>query len=185
MLLEITSFLLDIVVSLLAGACLLRLYMQHQKLPFSNPVGQFVFALTSWLVLPLRRVLPALGRWDTASAVAAYLVVWLKLLLLSLLISGIALNLVGLGLGAVFGLLRIAISALTGLLIVYAVASWLQSDSPMIDLLGKLCAPLLRPLRRVLPLVGGIDLSPLALLVLLQVATRVLAYLQTRVIGLL
>lgn len=84
-----------------------------------------------------------------------------------------------------FALLRLAISALTGLLIVYAIASWLRSDSPMIDLLERLCAPLLRPLRRVMPLVGGIDLSPLVLLVLLQVLTIVLAHLQASVIGLL
>ncbi|MGY8903021.1 MAG: YggT family protein [Burkholderiales bacterium] len=185
MLIQITSFLLEIAASLLASACLLRLYMQYQKLPFGNPVGQFVFALTNWLVLPLRRLLPAVGRWDTASAVAAYALVWVKLLLLSLLVSGFAVNPLWLSLGAVFALLRLAISALTGLLIVYAIASWLRSDSPMIDLLERLCAPLLRPLRRVMPLVGGIDLSPLVLLVLLQVLTIVLAHLQASVIGLL
>ena len=62
MLYQITSFLLDIVVGLFAGACLLRLYMQLQRVPFGNPVGRFVFAVTDWLVLPLRRVLPAVGR---------------------------------------------------------------------------------------------------------------------------
>ena len=54
-------------------------------------------------------------------------------------------------------------------MIVYAILSWVQADSPMADVIDRLCAPLLRPFRRVIPLVGGIDLSPLALLVLLQV----------------
>jgi YggT family protein len=69
MLIQIASLVLDVVVGVLAGACLLRLYMQLQTIPFSNPIGRFVFAVTDWLVLPLRRVLPAVGRWDTASLV--------------------------------------------------------------------------------------------------------------------
>ena len=77
MLYQIISLLLEVATGVLAGACLLRLYMQYQRIPMSarsgNPLGRFVFALTDWLVLPLRRVLPALGRWDLASLVAAYL----------------------------------------------------------------------------------------------------------------
>ncbi|HWP13222.1 MAG TPA: YggT family protein, partial [Ramlibacter sp.] len=70
---QIISFLLDVAIGLLGGTCLLRLYMQHQRISFKNPVGRFVFALTDWLVLPLRRILPSMGRWDTASLVAAFL----------------------------------------------------------------------------------------------------------------
>src|SRR5215216_4906743 len=69
---QIISFLLDVAAGLLGGACLLRLYMQYQRVPFGNPVGRFVFAVTDWLVLPLRRILPAIGRWDTSSAVSVY-----------------------------------------------------------------------------------------------------------------
>ena len=58
MLYQIASFLLDVVGGLLTGACLLRLYMQWQRVPFSNPVGGLVFALTDWLIMPLRRVIP-------------------------------------------------------------------------------------------------------------------------------
>jgi YggT family protein len=63
--------------------------------------------------------------------------------------------------------------------IVYAVLSWVRADSPIVDVIDRLCAPLLRPWRRMIPLVGGIDLSPLAFLVALQVAAIVLASLQT------
>ena len=79
---------------------------------------------------------------------------------------------------ALFGLLRLVISALTGLVIVYAILSWVRADSPIVDVIDRLCAPLLRPWRKLIPLVGGIDLSPLAFLVVLQVAAIVLAYLQ-------
>src|SRR3954463_13349490 len=71
---QIVSFLLDVAAGLLGGACLLRLYMQFQRIPFGNPVGQFIFALTNWIVLPLRKVLPPVKRVDTASVVAVYLI---------------------------------------------------------------------------------------------------------------
>jgi YggT family protein len=175
---QIISFLLDVAVGLLGGACLLRLFMQHQRVSFKNPVGSFVFALTDWLVLPLRRILPAVGRWDTASLVGAFLLELAQFALLWLLAGRLG------GFGAVpllalFGLLRLVISALTLLVIVYAIASWVRADSPILDVIERLCAPLLRPWRRIIPLVGGIDLSPLAFLVALQVAAIALTYLQS------
>jgi YggT family protein len=175
---QILSFLLDVAAGLLGGACLLRLYMQYQRVPFGNPVGRFVFAVTDWLVLPLRRVLPSIRRWDTASLVAAFLVELLQFGLLWLLAGGGG-GLAALPLLAIFGLLRLVISGLTLLVIVYAVMSWVQADSPIVDVIDRLCAPLLRPWRKLIPLVGGIDLSPLAFLVALQVVSIVLAYLQS------
>src|SRR6476646_4110383 len=71
---QIFSFLLDVIAGLIGGACLLRLYMQYQRVPFGNPIGRFLFALTDWLVLPLRKVIPAIRKVDTASLVGAYLV---------------------------------------------------------------------------------------------------------------
>ncbi|MBA2964138.1 MULTISPECIES: YggT family protein [Ramlibacter] len=174
---QILSFLLDVVAGLLGGACLLRLYMQRQKVPFGNPIGRFVFALTDWIVLPLRRVLPPVARWDTASLVAAYLIELVQYLILWAVI-GFALESVFLL--ALVGLVRLILSALTALVLVYAILSWVQSDSLMTDLIDRLVAPLLRPFRRVIPLVGGIDLSPLALLVLLQVLSMVLTALVGR-----
>jgi YggT family protein len=174
---QILSFLLDVVAGLLGGACLLRLYMQRQKVPFGNPIGRFVFALTDWIVLPLRRVLPPVARWDTASLLAAYLIELVQYLILWAVI-GFALESVFLL--ALVGLVRLILSALTALVLVYAILSWVQSDSLMTDLIDRLVAPLLRPFRRVIPLVGGIDLSPLALLVLLQVLSMVLTALVGR-----
>ena len=170
---QIISFLLDVVAGLLGGACLLRLYMQYQRVPFGNPVGRFVFALTDWLVLPLRRVLPAAGRWDTASVVGVLLVELAQFALLWLLRGqpGEPAALLAI---ALFAVVRLVLSALMALVIVYAVLSWVGADSPIADVIDRLCAPLLRPFRKLIPLVGGIDLSPLALLVLIQIAIFVL-----------
>ena len=168
---QILSFLLDVAAGLLGGACLLRLYMQWQRVPFGNPIGRFVFALTDWLILPLRRVLPPMGRIDTASLVAAYLVEVLQYAILWAIVGrGDIVDVLVL---ALFGVIRLAISAMTALIIIYAILSWVQTDSPMADVVDRLASPLLRPIRRLIPLVGGIDLSPLVLLVLLQVLAMV------------
>jgi YggT family protein len=174
---QILSFLLDVAAGLLGGACLLRLYMQYQRIPFGNPVGRFVFALSDWIVLPLRKILPAMRRVDTASLVAAYLIELAQYALLWLF-AGASGAVEMLPVLSVFGLARLVISGLTGLVIVYAIMSWVQADSPIVDVIDRLCAPLLRPWRKLVPLVGGIDLSPLVFLVVLQVAAIVLAYLQ-------
>lgn len=179
---QIVSFLLDVVAGLLGGACLLRLYMQHQRIGFGNPVGRFLFALTDWLVLPLRRVVPAIGRWDTASAVAVYLVEVAQFLLLWLILGSLR-GIAMVPVLAFFGVLRLAISTTMAVVIVAAILSWVRADSPMGDLIERLAAPLLRPFRRFIPLVGGVDLSPLALLVALQVALIVLASVQQAVMA--
>lgn len=181
MLYQIISLLLEVSVGLLTGVCLLRLYMQYQRIPLStrsgNPLGRFIFALTDWLVLPLRRVIPAAGRLDTASLVAALLLQLLQFSLLWLL-GGMLANALSVLVLAVFGLARMAISGLSVLVIVYAVLSWVQSQSYLVDLLERLVMPPLMPIRRVIPLVGGVDLSPLVLLILLQIAAIVLGGLQ-------
>jgi len=177
MLYQIPSFLLDVIVGLLGGACLLRLYMQYHRVPFGNPLGRFIFAITDWIVLPLRRIVPSVKRWDLASLIAAWLLVLVKFLLLWLLIGNLG-RLATLPLVSLVGLMQLAVSGLTALLVVYAVLSWIPGASPMLlDLISRLAEPLVRPFRRFIPLIGGIDLSPLAAIVVLQVIAIVLSNL--------
>lgn len=185
MLYSIFSFVLDVMAGVLGGACLLRLYMQWLRVPFSNPLGQFAMALTNWLVLPLRRLLPSGFRVDVASVLGAYLVVFAQFGLLwtvSFMSSGHSGAMTAVPVLALFGVVRLALSGLTGLLIVYAVLSWVQTRSPLHDTVERLCVPALRPVRRFVPLVGGVDLSPLVLLVLLQIAAMVLSAMQMAVL---
>lgn len=172
---QITTFLLDVAAGLLGGACLLRAYMQHQHVPFNNPVGRFIFALTDWIVLPLRKMLPGYKRLDFASLLAAYLFELAQFIMIALMIGR---GFTAVPLLALFGLIRLVISGAMGLAIVYVILSWVNADSPMADVIDRLAAPLLRPFRKVIPLVGGFDLSPLALLVVLQVLLIVVANLQ-------
>lgn len=186
MLYQIISLLLEVVVGVVGGACLLRLYMQFLRIPMSarsgNPLGRFVFALTDWIVLPLRRVLPSVGALDTASLVAAFLLQLAKFTALWL-IAGAGGGLLVLPVLAVFGLLSMTISGLTVAVIVYAVLSWVPTSSVISGVMARLLEPLLRPIRRILPLVGGIDLSPLVLLLVLQIAAIVLGGLQAGILG--
>lgn len=185
MLYQITSLLLEVAAGLIASTCLLRLYMQYQRIPMSarsgNPMGNFIFAVTDWLVLPLRKVVRPLGRWDLASLVGAYLVELARFGLLWL-ISGLAGGPVPLLVYALFALVYLCLYGITVLVIAYAVLSWVQSDSAAGDLLQRLVMPVLNPIRRVLPLVGGIDLSPLVLLVIVQILLIVMGNVQAAVL---
>lgn len=186
---DIISFLLEVIPGLFTGTCLLRWYMQQQRIPMSarsgNPLGPFIFAVTDWIVLPLRRVLPAWGGWDWASLFAAYLGQVLKFLLLWAMNGAVTSGVSELVL-AVLGVLVVAVSSLKMLVLIYAIASWVASQSPAIYLLERLVSPLLMPIRRMLPLMGGVDLSPLALLLLLHITEMVLVgSVQPMVLGLL
>lgn len=180
MLFQIFSLLLQVAVGLVAGTCLLRMYMHLMRINMSaragNPLAPFVFAITNWLVLPLRRSVPAIGRLDTASLLAAYAVVLAKFVLLGLVMGHIP-YWIDLLVMSGLELLNITLSSLVGLVLIYAVLSWVRAGSDAGYALGQLVEPLLRPLRRVVPQVGGVDLSPLALLVLLQVLEIVLRHL--------
>ena len=178
---EMLSLVLQVVVGLLAGACLLRLYMQWHRIPLAskagNPLGPFIFTLSNWLVLPLRRILPALGRLDTASALAAYLIVLAKTALLVAL--GMGAGQVGVVLWlALLDVMGLCLSGLFGLVLVHVVLSWVRTDSPMADWVDRMVLPLLWPLRRLLPTLGGIDLSPVVLLLLIQLCEVVLRHLR-------
>jgi len=121
MLLQILSFLLEVAFGLLAGACLLRLFMQRWRVPFGNPAGRFVMAVSNWIVLPLRGALPSLAGWDSASLLAALLLALAHQLLLAgaaqLLGMAGPFHVVALLVFAVFDLLRLVLSGLFALLL--------------------------------------------------------------------
>lgn len=181
MLAEIVNFLMEVLSTLIGGACLLRMYMRWRTISMIGQVGRFVMALTDWLVKPLQRILPPTGRIDAASLLGAWLLKMLQyavFLLLTGLTSWALLPVL-----ALLGVVKLAASVATAVIIVAAVLSWTQNRSPISDVLDRLTAPLLAPLRRVVPLVGSVDLSPLIAVVVLQVLAMVLGALQARLLG--
>lgn len=174
---QMVNLVLEAVTGLVAGTCLLRVAMQAQRISFQQPLGRFVFAVTDWIVLPLRKVIPPLSRWDVSSLVAAWLIKVLHFLLLWLLM-GMHGQLGLLPLVSLVGLLQLAISAVSALVFIYAFMSWVQPHSPFMHVADRLVQPWLDPVRRVVPLIGGVDLAPLVLILVLQLAGMLLAGLQ-------
>jgi len=175
---DITRFLLDTIFTLFGAALLLRAWTQAVRLSPRNPLSQAIFQLTGWLVHPLRRVIPATGYIDWACLVATYAtaLVYLLLLLASVGVSPVAFLPMGF-VAALFTVVKWAFNVLVWVTIVSAVLSWVAPHSPMGAVLGTLVDPLLRPIRRVVPPLGGLDLSPLILLVVAQVIVIALSHL--------
>jgi len=173
---RVLFFLLETLFFFLIAAALLRAWMNHLRVQMSAQPGRLVIAVSDWLVQPLRRVLPASlakSRIDWGSLLAALLLAQAYAglsLLLHAWAGATAVNTVPvLLLLAGRMLLRVALQGLMILLLVYAVLSWVQPQSPVLGTLDRLCAPVLRPLRRWIPLVGGVDLSVLVAVILLQI----------------
>ena len=175
--LQMVSMVLDVLAGLVAGTCLLRFVMQWQRIPFQQPIGRFVFAVTDWLVMPLRKIVPTRSGWDVSSLLGAWLVKLLQFGLLWALAGGRG-ELAWLPWVSLLGLVQLVVSGLSAFVLILAVMSWVNPCSPLHALSDRLCAPFLRPFRRWIPLLGGVDLSPLALLLVLQMLGMVLAQLQ-------
>jgi len=170
---HVLIFLVDAVVSFFCTLFLLRFLMQVTRVSFAGQFGDFVVKLTNWAVKPLRRVIPGIGGMDWASLVAALaLQILLSALVVglagpSLAVDGGAMALMALWF-AVRTLLRLAIYIVIGALILQAVLSWINPHSPLAAPASQLTRPILDPIRRFVPLVAGIDLSPLVAILLLQ-----------------
>jgi YggT family protein len=167
------AFLIDVVFGLFTYALLLRLVMQIMRAPFRNPLGQSVMALTDWIVKPLRRVMPGLRGIDWASLIAAYLFQFAWLLALYFAFGrGYALFGPGipfLAVAAVIALVKALLWLTIIVVFAQAILSWVAPDGPLAGVLNALTFPLLRPVRRIVPLIGGtLDLSPLIVIVLAQ-----------------
>lgn len=167
-------FLLKSLAEFLSILLLMRFFMQLFRVSFSNQIGAFVVQLTNWLVQPLRRVLPGVFGLDLSTLLPAYLLqVIVVLAALSLnplpeiLMPGSLTFLVLVkGLQA---LLRTSIYLLIGLLILQAVLSWVNPASPVSRPINQITQVFLRPIRRVLPPIANIDLSPLVAILLAQI----------------
>ena len=175
MLNSIVLMVVQTIASLLAALCLLRAYMQWHsvRMGMGNAVAPWVMGLTDWMVLPLRRILPKVGRIDLGSVLAAFALMLVQGLIIALLF-GMGLNPVSLLLGALLDMLGLILSSLFWLLVIGIVVSWLRVDESTAYWIQSLVEPLLRPVRRFLPTVGGLDLSPMVVILLIKVLEMVL-----------
>ena len=174
---EAIRYIVDILLLLITLAFVLRLLFQWVRADFRDPMADAIVRVTNWLILPLRRVLPPIGKVDTATVVAVLLVAALR--------SFVMLAMAGAGFGDLGILLRITLLNLADMvlriylfaMLLYWVTTFISAGgyAPGLRLLAQLCEPILKRVRRIIPPIGQIDFSFLwvsiaigALLVLLR-----------------
>ncbi len=172
--------IVDSIAGVLGGVLLLRFWMQVVRVRPPMSIAQFIFQLTDWLVRPLRRVLPGVGGYDWASLIGACLVIVLAAAIDLAVMSRLTIEFV-----VLMSLLRFfewVFYGFMGLLIIEAIFSWVNPHAPLAPFVRALNDPLLRPLRRVVPPIGNIDVTPLVALILLRIALMLVTTLVTSVI---
>ena len=164
-------FLIDTVASLYILAVMLRFLLQWTQADFYNPVSQFLVKITHPALRVMRRFIPSMGRIDTASLVLA-LVLQIIANLTILALKGVSINVVALAVLSLTDLLKMLLDIFVYAIFAGAIISWFAPGtySGASSLLYSLTEPLLSVCRRIVPDLGGIDLSPLVALVLLQLA---------------
>ena len=171
MLAQIAHLLIETVFGFFVFLLLLRFHMQWLRAPFRNPIGQFVIALTNWIVLPARRVIPGLMGFDLATFLLAWLAQAFMLTLLLWVRGANLANAPGTATGLLFGLaaiglLQASLYLLIGVVLIQVLFSWFNPQVPIAPVLDALTRPFYAIFRRFVPPIGNVDLSPLFVLVL-------------------
>lgn len=167
MLSQMASLLVDVVAGFFVYTLLARFHFQWLRVPFRNPLGEFIVAVTNWMVAPARRVVPSLAGLDLASLLLAFAFQCAAIWALAA-IAGAQPEPGRLSALAAVTLLRYSLHILVFAIIVQAVLSWVNPYNEMAGIFNAVTRPFLAPIRRFVPAMGGIDLSPLVLLVILQ-----------------
>jgi YggT family protein len=166
------AFVLDAIFSIFILAALVRFWMQAFRAPARNPIAQFTMALTDWAVKPLRRVVPGVFNLDWASLIVAGAFEFVLQVLLLLIAGGSPIENPGVLSVLLFiafvKLVRLSIYVFMGAIIIQAVLSWVNPYHPVAPFFNALTNPFLRPVKRVIPPIGGVDISPVFVLIFFQ-----------------
>jgi YggT family protein len=169
---EIFTFIVDSIALLFAGFLLMRFWVQALRVRPPAQLAQAIYQITDWIVQPLRRILPGIGGYDWASIVATLMVGFLVSVLDIWLFQPV--SIINLIVIAGFNVIEWAVYGLIGCLVLEVILSWVNPYAPMAPFFRSLNEPILAPLRRAIPQIGGIDFSPLVALLAFQILLRVL-----------
>lgn len=170
-------YLISTLIDLMVVAILMRLLLQWVRADFYNPLCQFLVKITNPLVVPARRIIPSIGKLDTASVVVIVVLELIEIFVINILRDG-GLTTQYLLLFTFKKLLFILLITYFVLIIARVIVSWVaqQSRHPLIPLIYQLTEPVLKPISRIVPPISGIDLSPLIALIALQFLLRLLGW---------
>jgi len=179
---QIAQLLVETLFGVFIYVLLLRFYMQLLRVPFRNPIGQFVTALSDWIVRPARRVIPGLAGLDLATILIAWFAEALMLLLLYWLRGFSFADAPGIAAGKLFTvaaleLVRVSLYLLVGVVIVQVIISWVNPLAPLAPIFNALTRPFYAVFRRFIPPIGNVDLSPLFVLLIAQILLLLLVNL--------
>lgn len=154
---------------------LLRFWLPMLRADFRNPIAQGILRFTSPLVIPVRRIVPPIGRLDTSTIMVAYVLEFLLVLVL-LAIRGFSVDTLSIAITAFLELAILSLNLFFFVILIKVILSWVapHNYNPITALLNTMAEPVLRPFRRVIPAVGGIDISPIFAIILLKAAEIVL-----------
>lgn len=173
------TFIIDAIARLYILVLLLRLVLPWVRADFRNPLAQAILRLTSPLVVPLRRIVPPIGRVDTATVLIAYVIQYLTLVVI-ILIHGRTPQFAPVALLAIVELVILTVNLFVFAILIRVILSWVAPGTynPATAMITTLTEPVLRPFRRMLPSMGGLDLSPLFAMIILVALTILLGGLK-------
>ncbi len=174
---QIAGFLISVIFSMYIGAIIVRLLLGFARADFHNPLSQFIVKITNPVLVPLRRFIPAVGKVDTAAVLLAFGLTVLKVVLLSLIGYYAINNVPQLLFFSLGDFIKAIIYIYLFALIVHAVITWVGTPegNPFVPLLKSITNPIVNPIRKVVPMVGVMDFSPLVAILLLNVLLIIVA----------
>jgi len=159
---NVLTFLIHTLFSLYIGAVLLRIILSATRADFYNPISQFLVTITNPVLVPLRRILPSVGKIDTASWVLVFALKAVEITIL-LGIRGASIEPISLVVATILQVIIALVTLFLYAIIIRAILSWFggayQQQNPMLSILNSITEPVLRPLRKLIPQVGMFDLS--------------------------
>ncbi len=187
---QIFVFLLDTTLGLFSLALLLRFYFQLLRVPYYNPVSQFLIAVTDFIVRPARRIIPGWAGIDLSTLMLAWL---LECVVVSIVYvmqgynfeSNIIASSGVIGLLGIVEIIKTTLYIVLLMIIVQAVLSWVNPNSPLAPLLDSFTRPFLAVFRKNIPPIANVDLSPLFVLILIQVLLMIVAGINTEIAAML
>jgi YggT family protein len=164
-------FLISTFAQLLLFVMLLRFWLPFLRADFRNPIAQGILRITSPLVIPVRRIIPSIGRLDTATVVIAFAIQYLVILVI-LAISGMSATIAPIALTASIDLLLLTLQLFKFAIFIFVILSWIAAGTytPASAFIAMIVQPVLRPFRNLIPPIGMLDLSALLAIIALHAA---------------